>query len=246
MDAISLFTQIKDSALLTPDYLQAHGWRKHPSGLLEFDSFKNKRFWTRFFITVFKDGDGAYKQKSCVIRGKTIEGDVVPLGEISYVMQLNELVASLGLGLTLDETVHGWKPWLFPDYFDIQSIMWKTTPDFDDSRLLAKSEHKTPVFEQMWEKARIVDGLDKDLFRMDACGAIIRKDYLAEQNHFGWVIDTIDPKGGQTFENQRPLHCINDYMKGNDYPSYLSAVRYDGVYNVCYENNMTIKKTSKL
>jgi len=245
MDAIKLFTEIKDSALLTPAYLKAHGWRQHPSGLLEFDSFKNKRFWTRFFICVFKDGDGAYKQKSCVIRGKTIEGDIFPLGEFSYVMQLNELFAALSLNIELDEKTHGWKTYLFPDYFDIEQILFRTTPDFDDSRTLSKSEKKSPLIDEMWEKARIVDGLDKDLFRMDACGAMIRKDFLAEQNHFGWVIDLIDPNGGQTPENMRPLHWINDYSKGNDYPSYLSAVRFDGVYNVCYENNMTIKRNKQ-
>lgn len=89
--------------------------------------------------------------------------------------------------------------------------------------------------ERAWTKTRKVDGLDPNIFRLDACGALIMKDKYGQKNRYGWVIDHIYPQilGGKDDEiNLRALHYKNEQSKGDDYPSYLSAVYFDGNNNV--------------
>lgn len=58
-----------------------------------------------------------------------------------------------------------------------------------------------------WNKAREVDGYDKNMFRKDACGAWIAwSKYGARDNDYGWEIDHIYPveRGGDNHpENLR-------------------------------------------
>ncbi len=87
-----------------------------------------------------------------------------------------------------------------------------------------------------WNKARIIEGTDANLFRQDACGAWIRWDMYANRNNdYGWEIDHIFPesRGGTNIsENLRALQWENNLTKGDDYPCYMAAVTSQGIENV--------------
>ena len=98
--------------------------------------------------------------------------------------------------------------------------------------------------EMAWQKARIIEGFDPDLFRQDACGAWIRKDLYGDiENMFGWGVDYIYPKslGGTLIpENIRALNYHNIISKGNDYPSYKAVFTSEGTKNNMTELYLTV------
>jgi len=236
MDSVQLFTGKEYSYKLTKEYLLKHEWFINDAGLLEFDMFKNKHFWRRFFIGKFNDGG------KCVIRGKNVEGDIYPLCELDTIMDLNELVAAFNLELDLPEKTHGWKTYLFPDRVDYSRIRWDQTHGF---KFTEKNKDNKEFVDSVWDKGKAIEGIDKNMFRLDACGALMFKGQSVVHSDNGWVMSRIDPNGDDSIENLRPMNWINDFYKGNDYPSYLSKVRFDGVYNVLFETNMTIKRDKK-
>jgi 5-methylcytosine-specific restriction endonuclease McrA len=74
----------------------------------------------------------------------------------------------------------------------------------------------------VWLKGRIIPGYDSDVFRQDACGAIMQySEHGNTQSILGWEIDHIKPraKGGQTtIDNVQPLNWKNNRRKGDTYP----------------------------
>lgn len=97
--------------------------------------------------------------------------------------------------------------------------------------------------QKIWEKGRKIDGLDPDMYRLDACGAMIMRDKYDMTNKYGWVIDHIYPiaKGGDNaMINLRPLHYLNNISKADDYPSYTSAVYFDGKNNNVENRNLKV------
>lgn len=77
---------------------------------------------------------------------------------------------------------------------------------------------------QVWEKGKIVSGIDKDKKRQDACGAWIEWDKHGEtvSNGNGWEIDHIKPvaeKGDDDITNLQPLQWQNNRSKGDTYPA---------------------------
>jgi len=101
----------------------------------------------------------------------------------------------------------------------------------------------------VWDRARIIDGTDKNLFRQDACGAWIRWDkYGDRDSQYGWEVDHIYPLslGGDDSDcNLRALHCQNNISKGNDYPSYLSVLTSSGINNVTSERYLTVNEKKR-
>lgn len=101
------------------------------------------------------------------------------------------------------------------------------------------------IIDQVWEKARKVDGLAPSLFRKDACGALIMRDKYGLENPFGWEVDHIFPKslgGDDNIVNLRALHYLNNRNKADDYPSYTAVIRFDGKKNVDEEHNLTVNQ----
>ena len=49
----------------------------------------------------------------------------------------------------------------------------------------------------IWEKGSAVESLDPDEYRMDAAGALIRRDAYNQKHRFGWRIDGIVPTNGE-------------------------------------------------
>lgn len=107
------------------------------------------------------------------------------------------------------------------------------------------------MMRKIWEKASQIEGLDPDLFRKDACGAIMSWSHFGQNTSFGWVVDHIYPKskGGDDNEaNLRAMNIANDRSKGDDYPVYRSALTMGISDNVPNEKEFRVnsKLQSKL
>ncbi len=104
------------------------------------------------------------------------------------------------------------------------------------------------MIDRVWEKARIIEGLNPDMFRKDACGALIMRDKYGKKNPFGWEINHIFPKsrgGGDEIDNLRAFHYQNNISKADDYPSYTSMIKYNGVDNVEESQNLTVNQRTR-
>jgi len=95
----------------------------------------------------------------------------------------------------------------------------------------------------VWDKAKTVDGYDKNEWRKDACDAWINKNQYGKEIDYGWEIDHILPeaKGGTDHtDNLRAFHWKNNRNKAYDFPDYTSAITSDGNINVIKEQNWKI------
>lgn len=91
------------------------------------------------------------------------------------------------------------------------------------------------IKKQVWNKAGIIEGLNPDMYRKDACGAIMMYDKFMQQNPYGWVIDHILPRilgGDDNLLNLRALHYLNDMSKKDDYPTYYGEITSQGLQNI--------------
>jgi hypothetical protein len=65
--------------------------------------------------------------------------------------------------------------------------------------------------QQVWNKGTIISGYDYSLYRQDVCKAWMdRKQYGNRDSILGWEIDHIDPNGGDSLSNLRPLQWKNN------------------------------------
>lgn len=111
----------------------------------------------------------------------------------------------------------------------------------------------------IFRKARKIEGLDADEWRMDACDAIIcRSSYGRDDDFFGWEVDHIVPKSLleesnvpqeliDDFRNLRPLNWRNNLSKGNDYPEYVADIKSEdgGESNVIRSSKRTVNKVKQ-
>ena len=79
----------------------------------------------------------------------------------------------------------------------------------------------------VWEKAKIVNGKDPDIYRKDSANAWIQRDKYGTEEQMGWEIDHIFPKslGGDKKDiNLQALQWENNRTKSDDFPGYKTLV----------------------
>lgn len=105
------------------------------------------------------------------------------------------------------------------------------------------------LIEQIWQTARIVEGMDPRMVRKDPCGAwIVRDKFGIADNSYGWEIDHIYPialGGDDNIVNLRAMNCANNRSKGDSYPSYIVAVTAVGQTNVSVRRVLKVNKTKQ-
>ncbi|MBP3732346.1 MAG: hypothetical protein J6I84_03790 [Bacilli bacterium] len=147
----------------------------------------------------------------------------IGLARISKVSELNTIFKVLGVKISKE----------YPDKMSLSTMnhlifcMDGKASDLKFSKGLPQE-----TIDLMWEKAKPVEGISSEMFRLDRAGAIIRKDLFAQKNEYGWVVDIINPSLPPNLDNLRPLNIFNDVAKGNDYPSYSPALEWNGITNV--------------
>ena len=91
------------------------------------------------------------------------------------------------------------------------------------------------LIDQIWEKAKIVDGYDSTRWRKDFAGAWIKKDQYGIQSIYGWEIDHLKPVklgGSDDISNLNPLHWENNRAKSSNYLCFRTVISSEGNRNV--------------
>lgn len=80
---------------------------------------------------------------------------------------------------------------------------------------------KDELVQQVWEKATIIGGENKDKIRKDACGKKIERSLYGKTQNSGWEIDHIKPVakgGGDELGNLQPLFWETNREKSDTHP----------------------------
>lgn len=100
--------------------------------------------------------------------------------------------------------------------------------------------------EAVWEKAEIIPGVNKDLYRKDYAGAwmffsaFIDKinETIHDVRNYGWTIVNHKPlsqNGTNDLENLQPMNIINALAKGENYPKWRTKISSRGNENIIKE-----------
>ncbi len=84
------------------------------------------------------------------------------------------------------------------------------------------------TIQAVWEKGRIIRDKNPDVWRKDACGALIRRSQYGELTSTGWEIDHKNPRSNQgtdVLRNLQPLQWENNRHKGDDYPNWNCLIK---------------------
>ena len=83
----------------------------------------------------------------------------------------------------------------------------------------------------VWRKGRVVAGEDSAKWRKDVCDAWIGWSFYGDRDsQYGWEIDHINPNGGDSLFNLRPLQWENNVAKSDG--KLVCAVTASGQKNV--------------
>ena len=108
-----------------------------------------------------------------------------------------------------------------------------------------KHWYSKETIESIWQKAKLVDGYNPNIWRKDFAGAWIRHDSYGAYNEYGWEIDHKKPDvigGNDSIENLWPLHWKNNQCKGDMYPNFKTCITSKGNNNIEKEQSWTWKK----
>lgn len=96
---------------------------------------------------------------------------------------------------------------------------------------------KKRLVKKIWEKAQVIENMDPDLYRLDHCGALIKKELLCAKRQplsMVWEIDLIKPKkqgGKEELSNMQALQWENKKAKAESFLYWRSVVKANGKAN---------------
>ena len=109
------------------------------------------------------------------------------------------------------------------------------------------SDYSEKQKREVWEKANVVEGYDKDKYRQDYAGAWIEwskyGDYTSPLG-LGWSVDHAKPlsqNGADNLSNWVPLQWENNLKKADNYPKFQTAVGSNGNQNISKIHNWEYK-----
>jgi 5-methylcytosine-specific restriction endonuclease McrA len=88
---------------------------------------------------------------------------------------------------------------------------------------------------EIWQKAKSIEGYDNNTYRQDLAGAWIQKDKYGQECSLGWEIDHMKPLslgGTDCTENLQPLQWKNNRKKADNYPKFQTIITSNGLNNV--------------
>lgn len=90
--------------------------------------------------------------------------------------------------------------------------------------------YEIETINRVWEKARVIQGFDPQIYRKDICGAWIKKELYGQRDKLsmGWEIANFKPLSHTESANKRifmmPMQWENYEKRGNDFPDVHCSV----------------------
>lgn len=84
------------------------------------------------------------------------------------------------------------------------------------------------AIQAVWEKGRVMLGVDPGEYRLDACGTRMHRWSYGQTTNDGWEVDHIKPVsagGTDSLDNLQPLQWRNNRHKADNWPNWNCASR---------------------
>lgn len=76
---------------------------------------------------------------------------------------------------------------------------------------------KPEIVDLVWERARVTAEADPAMWRLDPCGAWIRRDqFNRDDAEFGWRVEQVAPAGASDSAHLRAFHRRNHFHVANN------------------------------
>ena len=112
------------------------------------------------------------------------------------------------------------------------------------------ADYSEDLLKRLWNRLREVSGKDKEEYRLDPAGALIKWSERTKYSLYGWQVDHACPRnllsqyGYNDSDideelNLRPFNTNNNQLKKDEYPRYTRSMYYDSHQDKNIEDGKT-------